>query len=100
MNEDSEFNTPISKETVTLKISGWLNSLDCNQPFVTFQIQPELAQFYAPLEYTAYVPPTIRWPYYSCGKFAVDISLTFNPTFAEVVSIDSISPNPSLPGGF
>lgn len=90
----------LSSETLTLETTGWLNAWDCNKPFVTFMLPAELSQYFAPTEYTAYIPPTIKWPYYSCGEFAVDLTITLSADTFEIVSIDDVKPNPDLEGGF
>ena len=100
MNEDSEFYTPLSAETITVETTGLLNAWNCNRPFVSFTFPPELSQYFTGLEYVIPVPPTFQWAFYSCGEFAVSLTVTLSANSMEVISLDSVKVDPSLPGGF
>ena len=99
MNE-IEYDVQLSAETVTYPLTGVLHSYDSTCPYVTFVLPPELAQPCCPMEYKVQVPPHISWPYMAVGTFAVDLAVTLNADSLEVVSLDDVRPNPSLPGGF
>lgn len=92
--------TILTPELVTYALTGTLHALNCDKPFVTFLLPAAQAQYYAPVEYAVPVPPTIEWPYFSVGEFAVDLIVTLNADSLEVVSLDDVRPNPSLEGGF
>lgn len=90
----------LSPETLTVQTTGWLNAINCNKPFVIFTLPPELSKRPALVEYRAYVPPTIKWPFFAYGFFAVDLAITLSADTLELVSVDDVKPNPDLEGGF
>lgn len=100
MDEQIDYNTMLSQETVTYATTGMLHSYDSTSPYVSIMLPPEVAQYYAPMEYEIKIPPAIEWPYMSVGTFAVDVILTLNADTLEVVSLDDVRPNPQLEGGF
>lgn len=98
--EDNIIDTPLSVETVTYATVGILHSKDSTAPYVTFTLPAEASQYFVPMDYEIPVPPRIEWPYMSVGTFAVDLVLTLSADTLEVVSLDAVTPNPDLDGGF
>lgn len=101
MSEDTfEFDTQLTTETVSYVTTGVLHSMDCRHPYVSFVMPSEVAPYAMPMEYIIKVPPTITWPYMSVGEFSVDLVVTLSADAFEVVSLDAVSPNSDLEGGF